>query len=293
MTIRNLRDIEALEAQPLAAHRLPSTSYEAIAATAARTPDAKALSFFVSADALADAFVWTYAELLADVTRAANAFHELGVTAENPAAFVLPNLPDTHFVIWGGETAGAVLAINPYFEPAQIAGLLKSARARVLVTLAPNPAMDLWSKLAPHLTDLPDLKTVALVDAMVYVGAGPRNLSAFTLPHVDVIDFRERLRAQPGDRLLRPPTASSEAICSYFCTGGTTGRRKSPCGLTGTRSLTPGARRRCSGRVSRRAPPSAACPCSMSTLNSSRGFRPGCGATTSCLQLRRATAART
>ncbi len=53
MTIRNLSDIEALEAQPLSAHRLPRTSYEALAATAARTPDAKALSFFLSADACA------------------------------------------------------------------------------------------------------------------------------------------------------------------------------------------------------------------------------------------------
>ena len=228
MTIRNLSDIEALEAQPLSAHRLPRTSYEALAATAARTPDAKALSFFLSADACAQAFVWTYAELLADVTRAANAFHELGVTPENPVAFVLPNLPETHFVIWGGETAGAVLAINPYFEPAQIANLIKAARARVLVTLAPNSLVDLWTKLAPCLDALPDLKTVALVDAMSYAGAraGPRDLSAFTLAGVDVVHFGDCLRAQPADRLLTPQAVSSDAVCSYFCTGGTTGAPK-------------------------------------------------------------------
>ena len=228
MTIRNLSDIEALEAQPLSSHRLPRTSYEALAATAARTPDAKALSFFLSADALAQAFVWTYADLLADVTRAANAFHELGVTPENPVAFVLPNLPETHFVIWGGETAGAALAINPYFEPAQIANLMKTAHARVLVTLAPNPAVDLWTKLAPYLDALPDLKTVALVDAMSYAGAGagPRDFSAVSLAGVDVLDFRDALRAQPPDRLLAPQALSSDRVCSYFCTGGTTGAPK-------------------------------------------------------------------
>ena len=53
MAIRNLSDVEAIEAQPLSAHRLPRTSYEALAATAARTPDAKALSYFLSADACA------------------------------------------------------------------------------------------------------------------------------------------------------------------------------------------------------------------------------------------------
>src|SRR5271165_221655 len=228
MTIRNLSDIEALEAQPLSSHRLPRTSYEALAATAARTPDAKALSFFLSADALAQAFVWTYAELLADVTRAANAFHELGVTPERPVAFVLPNLPETHFVIWGGEAAGAVLAINPFFEPAQIANLVKTARARILVTLAPNPAADLWTKLAPSLDALPDLKTVGLVDAMFYAGAkaGPRDVPTLPLAGVDVIDFRDCLRAQPADRLLAPQARSSDAVCSYFCTGGTTGAPK-------------------------------------------------------------------
>jgi fatty-acyl-CoA synthase len=224
MTTRNLSDIETLEAQPLSAHRLPQTSYEALATTAARTPDAKALSFFLSADACEKAFVWTYAKLIADVTRAANAFHELGVTPEHPVAFVLPNLPETHFVIWGGETAGAALAINPYFEPAQIANLMKTARARVLVALAPNP----WTKLAPCLDAVPDLKTVALVDTMSYMGAGGgrRDVSAFSLAGVDVVDFRDCLMAQPADRLLAPQAISTDSVCSYFCTGGTTGAPK-------------------------------------------------------------------
>jgi fatty-acyl-CoA synthase len=228
MTIRNLSDIEALETQPLATRQLPRTSYEALAATASRTPESKALSFFLSADACEKAFAWSYAELLADVTRTANAFHALGVTPENPVAFVLPNLPETHFVIWGGEAAGAVLAINPTFEPAQIANLMKAAHARVLVALAPNPAVDLWTKLAPFLAGLPDLKTVALVDAMSYAGvqAGLRDLSAFALAGVDIVDFRAAMRAQPADRLLAPQAPSSDAICSYFCTGGTTGAPK-------------------------------------------------------------------
>ena len=227
MMIRNLSDIEALEAQPLSAHKLPRTSYEALATAAARTPDAKALTFFLSADAYEKAFVWTYAELLADVTRAANAFHELGVTPEHPVAFVLPNLPETHFVIWGGETAGAVLAINPYFEPAQIANLMKTARASVLVTLAPNPAVDLWTKLAPCLDALPDLKTVALVDAMAYAGLeAARRVSSLSLAGIDVVDFRHCVEAQRADRLLAPQTGSSDTVCSYFCTGGTTGAPK-------------------------------------------------------------------
>ena len=229
MTVRNLADIEALERQPLLSHRLPKTSYEALAATAARTPDAKALSFFPSADAFTHAFVWSYAELLQDVTRAANALHAFGVTSEHPLAFVLPNLPETHFVIWGGETAGAVLAINPYLEPVQIAALMKAARARALVTLAPMPDLDLWARLAPALEGLPDLKIVALADASIYAPgtkARSEGLSGSPLAGVEVIGLTEAMKAQPGDRLVFPLTASSDSVCSYFCTGGTTGLPK-------------------------------------------------------------------
>ncbi|HTO63481.1 MAG TPA: hypothetical protein VMM15_19735 [Bradyrhizobium sp.] len=52
-------------------------------------------------------------ELLAEITRAANALSAFGVNAEHPVAYVLPNLPETHFTIWGGEAAGVVLAVNP------------------------------------------------------------------------------------------------------------------------------------------------------------------------------------
>ncbi len=246
MTVRNLGDIEALEAQPFSSHRLPQTSYEVLAATAARTPKAKALSFFLRAEAYAKAFEWTYAELLADVTRAANLFHALGVTAQNPAAFVLPNLPETHFVIWGGETAGAVLAINPYFEPAQIANLMKTARASVLVTLAPNPAVDLWTRLAPFLGALPDLKTVALVDAMSYTGArqdratsrgspSPASTSSIFAIACGLSQPTGCSRRWLAHRTRSHPTSAPAARQA---------RRRSPCGRTQTKSSTPGVRRR-------------------------------------------------
>jgi len=229
MTVQNLADIEALERLPLASRHLPKTSFEALALTAARTPHAKALTFFPSADAFTHAFVWTYAELLAEVTRAANAFHALGVTSEHPVAFVLPNLPETHFVIWGGETAGAVLAINPHLEPSQIAALMKAARARALATLAPAPGVDLWTKLAPALEGLPDLKFVTFVDASIYAsGSKPASPPLPSSPPAgfEVVGLREAMQAEPGDRLVFSPTASADSVCSYFCTGGTTGLPK-------------------------------------------------------------------
>ena len=48
-------------------------------------------------------------------------------------AYVLPNLPETHFVIWGAEAAGIIFAINPLLDPAHIGEILKAANAKVLV----------------------------------------------------------------------------------------------------------------------------------------------------------------
>ena len=169
MAVKNLSDIAAIEAVPLIERGLPESTYAALVASAKRTPDRTALTFFLSAERLDKTHVWTYAELIADVTRAANLFASLGVAADRPAAFVLPNLPETHFTIWGGEAAGAALAINPMLEPKQIADLMRSARASVLVTLAPALNAKAWPALAAELASLPDLKAIAFVDMADYL----------------------------------------------------------------------------------------------------------------------------
>jgi len=48
-----------------------------------------------------------------DPGQAANAFNRLGLGPGDAVAYLLPNLPQTHFTLWGGETAGRVAAINP------------------------------------------------------------------------------------------------------------------------------------------------------------------------------------
>jgi fatty-acyl-CoA synthase len=228
-----MADIAAIEHVPLADRRLPESTYAALVASAARTPDAKALSFFLTASGYDRSRTWTYRELVAEVTRAANVFHGLGVTAEHPVAFVLPNLPETHFTIWGGEAAGAVLALNPLLEPAQLARLLRASRTRALVTLAPAPGVDLWKRLSVELAGLPDLKHVAWVDLASYFGdtrtpqtpdrGGHRQANASGF---DIIDLRTAMDQQPSDRLVQGRLIASGDISSYCCTGGTTGLPK-------------------------------------------------------------------
>ena len=110
--IANQSDILAIEARGMPAD-LPTSTYEMIRRGAAINPSAPALSFFLRAADHRKAQTWTYHELVRDITRTANLLTRLGIRRDEVVAYVLPNLPETHFVIWGGEAAGTVCAINP------------------------------------------------------------------------------------------------------------------------------------------------------------------------------------
>lgn len=230
--VRDLRDVVALEAQPLAARALPANSYRMIESTARRDPHAPALSFFLSIERHTRPHTLSYSALLARITQAANLFRSLGVKRRDVVAFLLPNLPETHLVIWGAETAGVAFAINPQLEVEALASLLGAAKAKVLVTLAPTPGADLWPKATEAARLTPSIETILTVNLAPYagtIGGLALRLKAASTPRrigaIRVADFMAGLSAQRADK-LDFPEPRYEDIASYFCTGGTTGLPK-------------------------------------------------------------------
>jgi fatty-acyl-CoA synthase len=223
---------------------LPASTYEMICKGAQIDPSAPALSFFLRTNDHRKPRRWTYGELVSDVTRTANMFTRLGVRHDSVIAYVLPNLPETHFVIWGGEAAGIVCAINPLLEPSAIESLLIAARAEVLVTLAPFPGTDIWPKVQDVLARVPTLRHVVLVDLADHV-AGVRRVIASLLqkresfrlnglggirsavpPRIAIHGFSAALGRESGTRLSSGRRFDAQDIASIFCTGGTTGLPK-------------------------------------------------------------------
>lgn len=216
---------------------LPSSTYEMIRRGAALNPSAPALSFFLTVDDHREPEVWTYEAFLERVTQTANLFHTLGVGKEDVVAFLLPNLPETHFTLWGGEAAGIVFAINPLLEAEAIAELLNAAGAKVLVTLAPFPGADLFARLQPVLGRVPSLQHLVLVNLSDHV-RGWRRMPARLLQWREarragsapkglrVHDFNRALARMPGDRLVSGRVIAPDDLSSFFCTGGTTGTPK-------------------------------------------------------------------
>ena len=230
--IRTIQDIETIEQIPLAERGLPSSTYEMLQQGAAIHPDQPALHFFLQGNAYDQAVTFTFRELMAQIHRAANAFTELGIRPGRTVSMILPNLPETHFTIWGGEAAGIVNPINPLLEPAQIRDILQAAEARVLVTLAPFPGVDIWEKVEAIRESVPTLETILQVDLADYLPPAMAAAIRASRPPVDqggpqrILDFKQALADQPDDRLVSGRTFQPDDIASYFHTGGTTGTPK-------------------------------------------------------------------
>ncbi|CAD0187227.1 Long-chain-fatty-acid--CoA ligase [Ruegeria sp. THAF57] len=233
---KTLSDIQAFEQTPLAAQDMPATTFAALQKGAAINPAAPAISFFVSARDFARPKVVTYADLLAKVTQTANALRRLGIGRDDVVAYVLPNLPETHFVIWGGSAAGQVLAINPLLEADQIADLLRSANTKVLVTLEKTPKTDLWEKCVQALDSVPSIQHVVTCSVFDWMDgaaakvfgtlgklrAGSLRVGGRKLP---VIRFPSLIAGAKSDGLEFAPPAPGD-ISTMLCTGGTTGLPK-------------------------------------------------------------------
>jgi len=252
-------DVLAIESA-VAGVDAPSSTYELICRGASRAPDAPALTFFMNAERPRESETWTYREFVARINQTANALLRLGVGKDDVVAYVLPNLPETHFTIWGAEAVGVVAAFNPLLEPSALAALLAAAGAKVLVTAAPFPGVDLWLRLRPELDVATTLEHVVLVDiserlpapAREAVRAAQRRQADSAPPdepirsggrEVPVHDFWTLVAAEGGDRLNSDRVIAAEDRSSMFCTGGTTGlpkiARRSPSAGRAAKSPTP------------------------------------------------------
>lgn len=224
--VGSLDDVLRLEAgcrDPLAGI---GSSYGLLERGAGRDAHAPAFSFFPHADDFRQPFSWSHREWLARITQTANLLRRLGLGRRDTVAFLLPNLPETHWVIWGGEAAGAVFAINPLLEQDMLRELMNTVRPKLLVTLAPTPGWDLWEKVsavAPHVSSL---QAVLTVSPLRYRPAdAPAAARPPELGPLPVLDLHEALR-DVADSALEFPAPGLDDVASCFCTGGTTGTPK-------------------------------------------------------------------
>ncbi len=210
---RNIGDVEAIESVPLGERISTSSTYELIKTGAQRNPDATALYFLLSGEAWETPIEVCHRDFAARVTQSANLFHDLGVGPSDVVTYVLPNLPQTHFALWGAEAAGVANPINPLLEPAQIRDIMVSAKAKILVALGEHPGSDIWSKIDAIRKEVPTLKATVRV-------MGSSEESQGIYGYEELIDGYDAEQLDSGRRI------DPREVCSLSHTGGTTGTPK-------------------------------------------------------------------
>lgn len=203
----SLADIEALERTPYEEAIPARTTYGLIARAAERFADRTAFTYLPDGELATPPRRVSYRELLANIHRAANLFRRLGVGPGDAVAILGPNIPSTHYALWGAQVAGRACPINFMLQPEHVASLLDASGAKVVVALGPNADLDVWSAVQK------------------VPGLASRTLLAMDVTGTRADSFEAALQAEP-DTLAFDPQLHPDRIAALFHTGGTTGAPK-------------------------------------------------------------------
>lgn len=226
----NMHTLHTVHA-PMPEH-LPISTFQLLQQTADRFPEKTAIYFLFRA--YGSPLCLSYRQLLQQIIQTANAFHALGVQRHEVISLLLPNLPQTCFALWGAQIVGIANPINPALESAQILTLLKEAKTKILVTLAPFPGDCLWSKVQRISSQVPTLQTILIVDMGLLLPwwqkiglKGLRKTGFIALPKGSTIyDFDTFRQSFSTETLTVNHRPQPNDPIAYFHTDGTTGTPK-------------------------------------------------------------------
>jgi fatty-acyl-CoA synthase len=207
--IRDLRDIEAIERLPLEQQIFSWDVNDWVRAGLELDPTKVAIEYFETADPSSAPQRVTYADLKAQIARAANLFHALGVGKDDAVIALMPSLPELYVTLLGGMASGVVCCLNWMLKPPQILELIRAARAKVVVVQGPTPGYEIWENFRAIADELGPEVTVLTVPG----AGGARD---------NVTDFARALSTQPGDRVAFARRAAPDDIAAYIHSGGTT-----------------------------------------------------------------------
>lgn len=205
--VRSLADIERIEAVPLDERLATRDVYETLKDAARRFAGRTAI-IDLPEGGEGKARSWSYAEAVAAITRTANLLHAAGQGA--PVGYLLPNLAETHFVLWGAAAGAGAAPVNPLLNAQAIADILDAVGARAVVVDGADAG------LVEKLADVRRLLGRPL--AVIAVRGAP--------PHSGWIDYAAAMEDEPADRLVFEPSGDPHRVAAYFHTGGTTGSPK-------------------------------------------------------------------
>jgi fatty-acyl-CoA synthase len=212
-------DVARIEETPLAERGLPATTAELLTRAARQWPDDVAVSVLPGAEQWTTPAERTFAELAADVHRAANLLHALGVRRTTGVAIMSPNCADLLTATLAAQLAGIAVPLNAALAGSHVRRLLELTGARTLLCASPELDQAAWGTVR-------ELDADGLLDTVLLLRPTgrqtvevPEGLTARTLVLADAA------AEHPADRFAGTAPAADD-LAAVFHTGGTTGTPK-------------------------------------------------------------------
>ena len=212
-------EVARFERTPLAARRLPQSTYQMLMDGCAIDPSKVAIQFFTDgARPQETGRQVRFSELRRKVHQVANLLHGLGVRKDDVVSILMPGVPESQFLLWGGQAAGIVNPANWMLEPEILVHMFQSAGTKVLAVYGGEELGPVWQKVAAVVGALPTLQAVVRVGG---TAPCPTHIAG-----VRVVDYDSVIEGLPGDALTSGRVFSPDDTASLFHTGGTTGAPK-------------------------------------------------------------------
>jgi fatty-acyl-CoA synthase len=161
--LRSGADVAAIEASYDVRDLLPAeTVLGCLRHVAAQHPDKPAIIQVEAPDFLEPKRTVSYARLVADVQATANLFRAIAGEADSVVGLMLPMVPEGLSALWGAQTAGIGVPLNPFLDLAPVAAILVQTRATVLLTT--REVLEAKGGIAALRAAAPDLVEVLYVD---------------------------------------------------------------------------------------------------------------------------------
>ena len=209
----------------------PTTIFDALSITKNGYGTKSAISFQIEANPKSYAETLTWNDVYQRVCQTANFFNSLGVGRDDVVAFLLPNCNETIFTLLGGMIAGKVNPINPLLSASQIAGILNSSNAKVLVTLKSFPKTNVAQLAHEAAAKCSGIKHIVEIDLVRYFKPPKKWIVGLIRPKathpsgIMIHDFYEGINKHNGNG-LDFDDSQEDRIAALFHTGGTTGLPK-------------------------------------------------------------------
>jgi fatty-acyl-CoA synthase len=214
-------DLAEVERVPLSERGLPASTYELVRRAAELWPDRPAVSVLPNAESFHTPFVRTFAELAADVHRAAAVLAQLGVSRGDAVAVVSVNCAEMLPLLLAAEAVGIYAPINPALTVEHATELVRRSGAQVIVASGPELDSEVWARSRAIAAQTGARALLALRPTAAQAHAP----SLEPLGCTAVAHLAEGMADADHAALPVPPPVSAD-VASYLHTGGTTGTPK-------------------------------------------------------------------